>query len=79
MLAACREAFASWSVDANLWTFRPDEVGNGPGFDLSLDDYLVQFSCYGLEGDQLNQIIRVMNGLGYPLFDPQTGERFRSS
>ena len=77
--AACREAFASWSVQANLWTLQPDRDGNGPGFDLTIGPYLVTFACYGLEGQHMNAIIDVMNGLGFPLYDPQTRERFRAS
>jgi hypothetical protein len=78
VLSACHEAFASWSVEANLWTFQPDSDGNGPGFDLQLGPCLVTFSCYGLEGEQMNEIIDVMNHLGFPLYDPQTCERFRA-
>lgn len=79
VLAACREAFASWRIDRNLWTFQPDSDGNGPGFDLQLDPYMVTFVCYGLEGEQMNEIIDVMNRLGFPLYDPQIGERFRTA
>ena len=77
VLAACREAFASWSsVAANIWIFQPDSDGNGPAFYLQVDPYMVTFSCYGLEGEQMNQIIDLMNDLGFPLYDPQTRERF---
>lgn len=76
VLAALREAFASWSVEANLWTFQPNDHGNGPGFDLGLDPYLVTFTCYGLENEQMNEIIDVMVGLRFRLYDPQTRERF---
>jgi hypothetical protein len=76
VLAALREAFAIWSVQANLWTFQPDRDGNGPGFDLEVYPCMVTFSCYGLEAEQINEIIGVMVGLRFPLFDPQTSERF---
>lgn len=76
VLAACRAAFGAWHIDGNLWIAAPDADGNGPGFDLGIYQHLVSFTCYGLAGDQMNQIIDVMNGLGYPLYDPQTGERF---
>ena len=77
VLAACHEAFTSWSVEANLSTFQPDSDGNRPGFDLQLGPYLVTFSCNGLEGEQMNEIIDVMNHLGFTLYDPHSGERFR--
>lgn len=66
------------AVATDLWTFRRDSDGNGPGFDLALGPYSVTFSCYGLEGEQMNEIIDVMNRLGFQLYDGQTCERFRT-
>jgi hypothetical protein len=64
--------FVPWAV---AWR-QPDRDGNGPGFDLEVYPCMVTFSCYGLEAEQINEIIGVMVGLRFPLFDPQTSERF---
>jgi hypothetical protein len=77
VLTACRQAFGGWSVQANLWTYQLDGNGNGPGFDLEISDHMITFTCYGLQNEQMNQIIDTMSSLKYPLYDPQTGERFR--
>lgn len=76
VLAALGEAFAGWSVQSNVWIFQPDRDGNGPAFDLQFYPCMVTFTCYGLEAEQLNEIIDVMVRLRFPLFDPQTRERF---
>ncbi len=76
--AACARTFVGWHHERSVWTYRPDAEGNGPGFDLFVGPQMVCFRCYGLGADQLNMIIDTMNGLGYPLYDPQTGERFAS-
>lgn len=76
VLAACKRELRGWTQDDNIWTYHPDADGNGPGFDLELGDQVVCFTCYGLDGEQMNQIIHIMRGLGYPLYDPQIDERF---
>lgn len=76
VLAALGKEFAGWRHEANMWTYQPDEYGNGPSFDLSISEQGAIFTCYGLEHTQLNQIIDVMLGFDAPLYDPQLDERF---
>lgn len=73
---ALRSSFARWQQEQNLWTYQPDADGNGPGFDLHIGRQIVVFTCYGLLDEQLNEIIDVMNRLGFPLYDPQVDKRF---
>lgn len=74
--AACRRFLAGWHEDGDMWTCRADADGNGPGAQVSIGPQLIEFTCYGLAGPQLKLIIDAMHSLGYPLFDPQLGERF---
>lgn len=74
--AACRRFLAGWREDGDVWIYRADADGNGPVAQVSVGPQMVEFTCYGLAGPQLNLIIDAMHSLGYPLFDPQLGERF---
>jgi hypothetical protein len=36
----------------------------------------VRADCLGLSGDDMNRVVDVAIGIGCPLYDPQSGERF---
>ena len=66
------ETFADWTPDSLGW-----EKG-GVIVELTQTDHWVRFDLRGpWNGDHANPLIDVMAAFGCPLFDPQTGERFR--
>lgn len=64
-----------------LWKMEESEIDfenpKGKGaFQIFTTKQFVRFDCYGMEGEDMNRIIDVMNKYDCPLYDPQVPQRF---
>jgi hypothetical protein len=66
--------FSDWQKLDDL-TF---DGGDRGGFQLSITPQSIRVDCYGMEGEDMNQLIEIAHEFGCPLFDPQAGKRFDS-
>lgn len=74
MLARLESQFADWERLGE----RNFEGGNRGAFEIFTTPQFLRVDCYGMSGDDMNQIIDIANEFGCPLFDPQVGKRFDS-
>lgn len=66
------EAFSDWDkVDENSF----EMVAEG-AFQIMTTPQFVGIDCYGMEGEDMDKFINILDKYGYPLYDPQVGERF---
>lgn len=74
-----KAAFHGWSIDSSLATTASQTAfsSDGAALDVFYGPQGVVCTCYGMAADDLNRVIDVFQSLGMPLYDPQTGERFR--
>ena len=64
---------AGWTQDGVFWERK------GVIAEIYVEDRHVQVCLRGKwTGDDANRLIDVMSGFGFPLYDPQTSERFQA-
>ena len=69
-----QQKFANWKMEGSNIDFEnPDGKG---AFGISTTKQFVRFDCYGMEGEDMNQIIEVMVTYNCPLYDPQVPQRY---
>jgi hypothetical protein len=73
-------AFPSWTVEVDRTAGADQTMLAAPGDHGAIDvGYLPQAvvaTCYGMEPDDWNIVIRTFTDLGLPLYDPQISHRF---
>ncbi|WP_439690291.1 hypothetical protein ACRQ4C_04585 [Curtobacterium sp. SP.BCp] len=73
-------AFPTWTVELARADGGNQTMLAGPGERGAIDvGYLPQAvvaTCYGMDPEEWNVVIRAFTDLGMPLYDPQIGHRF---
>ena len=66
--------FEDWKMeDSNIDYENPKGKG---AFQISTTEQFVRFDCYGMQGEDMNRIIEVMDKYDCPLYDPQVPQRY---
>jgi len=74
ILTDIKTEFAAWNMEeSNLDYENPSGKG---AFHISYTTQFVRFDCYGMEGEDMNRIIDIMNKYDCPLYDPQVPQRY---
>lgn len=69
-----QKEFFPWKMEESEVDFEnPKKRG---AFQIFTTKQFVRFDCYGMEGEEMNRIIDVMNKYDCPLYDPQVLQRF---
>lgn len=69
-----QQEYISWKMKESNIDF---ENPNGKGaFQIFTTRQFIRFDCYGMEGEDMNRIIEVMNKYNCPLYDPQVPKRY---
>ena len=64
--------FADWKIDRDSY-----ENTKGKGiFQIYTTPQYVRFDCYGMQGQDMNRIIDIMDKYECPLYDPQVPKRY---
>ncbi|GAA0725911.1 hypothetical protein GCM10009430_32280 [Aquimarina litoralis] len=66
--------FTDWKMEESNIDYE-NPKGNG-AFQIFNTKKFVRFDCYGMEGEDMNRIIDVMDKYDCPLYDPQVTQRF---
>lgn len=74
ILKDIQKEFIDWKMEDSHVDF---ENSNGNGaFQIFTTIQFVRIDCYGMEGDDMNRLIDVMNKYNCPLYDPQVTQRY---
>ena len=74
ILEDVRVEFNTWRMEESDLDFENPE-GRG-AFQIFTTTQFIRFDCYGMQGEDMNRIIDVMNKYHCPLYDPQVQQRF---
>jgi hypothetical protein len=74
IIADIQQEFMNWQMKESDIDFENPE-GKG-AFQIFSTKQFVRFDCYGMEGEDMNKIIEVMNKYDCPLYDPQVPKRY---
>ena len=74
ILEDIRMEFISWKmIESNIDFENPKGKG---AFQIFTTKQFVRFDCYGMDGEDMNRIIDVMDKYDCPLYDPQVSQRY---
>lgn len=71
MLSRIGDVFGDWAkLSPDTWE------GKKGLFQILVTEQFFRVDCYGMEGEDMNQVIDVATEFGCPLYDPQVGVRY---
>ena len=74
ILQDIRKVFVKWQVQEDDLAFESPQ--NKGVFTVFTTPQFVRFDCHGMGGDDMNQMIDIMDKYDCPLYDPQVPQRY---